>query len=310
MDIEAKGGTVSRKIVTVKPNDDLYLMSGERELYDGYTVAGIDCTPGFECIEFSNTEIVPVGKAIGSVDENIIKEAQIKRTIKAHFDKELRYREKGIKVLSLFFIDEVKKYRTPDGEKGIYAQMFERAYTELINSPKYEVLKDFFPADEAAVHNGYFSQDKKGTFKDTKGDTTADYDTYNTIMRDKEWLLSFDCPLRFIFSHSALKEGWDNPNVCDILVWFDKIEVRASMNKKAVLKKAFDKFSEIPFEAYDAEDTYRFYKTVTDSIRDMKALVESDSNGSATFSFFLPYETDGDAIYEFAKLIRREGFTY
>ena len=216
MDIKNKDGVVSRKIVTVKPNDDLYLVSGNRELYEGYSVAGIDCTPGAESVEFSNTEYVALGKAIGAVDENIIKEAQIRRTIQAHLDKELRYTEKGIKVLSLFFIDEVKKYRSADGEKGIYAKMFEKCYEELINKPKYAPLKEKFPASCDKVHNGYFSQDKKGTFKDTKGDTLADYDTYNTIMKDKEWLLSFDCPLRFIFSHSALKEGWDNPNVFQV----------------------------------------------------------------------------------------------
>ena len=216
MDIKNKDGKVARKTVTVKPNDDLYLISGNRELYEGYSVAGIDCTPGAESVEFSNTEYVALGKAIGAVDENIIKEAQIRRTVQAHLDKELRYTEKGIKVLSLFFIDEVKKYRSADGEKGIYAKMFEKCYEELINKPKYAPLKEKFPASCDKVHNGYFSQDKKGTFKDTKGDTLADYDTYNTIMKDKEWLLSFDCPLRFIFSHSALKEGWDNPNVFQV----------------------------------------------------------------------------------------------
>lgn len=216
MDIKNKDGVVSRKTVTVKPNDDLYLVSGNRELYEGYAVSGIDCTPGAESVEFSNTEYVALGKAIGAVDENIIKEAQIRRTVQAHLDKELRYTEKGIKVLSLFFIDEVKKYRSADGEKGIYAKMFEKCYEELINKPKYAPLKEQFPASCDKVHNGYFSQDKKGTFKDTKGDTLADYDTYNTIMKDKEWLLSFDCPLRFIFSHSALKEGWDNPNVFQV----------------------------------------------------------------------------------------------
>lgn len=216
MDIKNKDGVVSRKTVTVKPNDDLYLVSGNRELYEGYAISGIDCTPGAESVEFSNTEYVALGKAIGAVDENIIKEAQIRRTIQAHLDKELRYTEKGIKVLSLFFIDEVKKYRSADGEKGIYAKMFEKCYEELINKPKYAPLKEKFPASCDKVHNGYFSQDKKGTFKDTKGNTLADYDTYNTIMKDKEWLLSFDCPLRFIFSHSALKEGWDNPNVFQV----------------------------------------------------------------------------------------------
>ena len=217
-----KDGKVSPKTVTVTPTSDLYILSGERDMYDGYAVAGIDCTPGLECIEFTNTETVALGKAIGGIDENIIIEAQIKKTIRIHLDKELRFMEQGIKVLSLFFIDEVKKYRTAEGEKGIYAEMFERCYNELINSPKYECLKSKFPHDVTAVHNGYFSQDKKGVFKDTKGDTAADYDTYNTIMKDKEWLLSFDCPLRFIFSHSALKEGWDNPNVFQICTLIDQ----------------------------------------------------------------------------------------
>ncbi len=222
LDIQNKNGIVSRKVVTVKPNDDLFLISGKRDLYDGYSVAGIDCTPGAEGVEFSNTEYVALGKTLGGVDENIIKEAQIKRTIRAHLDKELRYTEKGIKVLSLFFIDEVKKYRTADGEKGIYAEMFERCYNELMRQPKYAPLKSHFPASAETVHNGYFSQDKKGKFKNTKGDTIADYDTYNTIMKDKEWLLSFDCPLRFIFSHSALKEGWDNPNVFQVCTLIDQ----------------------------------------------------------------------------------------
>ena len=222
IDIQNKNGIVSRKTITVKPNDDLFLISGGRELYEGYAVAGIDCTPGAEGVEFSNTDCVALGKAIGSVDENILKEAQIRRTIQAHLDKELRYTEKGIKVLSLFFIDEVKKYRTADGEKGIYAEMFERCYEELINKPKYALLKSQFPASVEKVHDGYFSQDKKGVLKNTKGDTIADYDTYNTIMKDKEWLLSFDCPLRFIFSHSALKEGWDNPNVFQVCTLIDQ----------------------------------------------------------------------------------------
>ena len=120
---------------------------------------------------------------------------------------------KAIKVLSLFFIDRVENYRTAESEKGIYAEMFESCYNELLSRDKFAPLLDKFPAAIESIHNGYFSQDKKGVFKNTKGDTLADDDTYNTIMRDKEWLLSFDCPLRFIWLHSALKEGWDNPNV-------------------------------------------------------------------------------------------------
>lgn len=216
MDIKGKDGKVSRKNITIKQGSDLYKLSGNRSLYDGYVITGIDCTPGMEQIEISNTDIVRLGKSIGDIDETIIKRMQIRRTIETHLDKELRYIEKGIKVLSLFFIDEVKKYRAPDGGKGIYALMFEELYVELMNLPKYAPLKGRFTADVECVHNGYFSQDKKGNLKNTKGDTLDDYNTYNTIMKDKEWLLSFDCPMRFIFSHSALKEGWDNPNVFQV----------------------------------------------------------------------------------------------
>ena len=225
IDIRSKDGTVSRKAVTVKQGDDLFLLSGERELYDGYQISGIDCTPGKEYMEFSNTEIVELNKAIGSVDENAIKGEQIRRTIEIHLDKELTLLEKGIKILTLFFIDEVKKYRTADGDKGIYAEMFEKYYSELLALPKYAELRNRFTSPVHEMHNGYFSQDKKGVFKDTKGDTQADDSTYNTIMRDKEWLLSFDCPLRFIWSHSALKEGWDNPNVFQICTLLDQKSV-------------------------------------------------------------------------------------
>jgi type III restriction enzyme len=222
IDVKGKDNIVSRKTLTVKPGDDLFLLSGERNLYEGYSIVGIDCTPDYEHIEFGNTEEVALNKAIGDVDEDIVKRAQIRRTIEAHLDKELRYTDKGIKVLSLFFIDKVDKYRHEDGTPGIYAKMFEECYSELIAKPKYASIRERFTSDVSKVHNGYFSQDKKGRLKDTKGDTQADDDTYNTIMRDKEWLLSFDCPLRFIFSHSALKEGWDNPNVFQVCTLIDQ----------------------------------------------------------------------------------------
>jgi len=216
IDALGKGGAVTRKTITAKPGDDLFILSGRRELYENYQLTGIDVATGREFIEFSNTETLTLGKTIGGVDEDALKRTQIFRTIEAHMDKELRYLERGIKVLSLFFIDEVAKYRTAEGEKGIYAQMFESCYAELMSREKYAPIRGKFPATVESVHNGYFSQDKKGAFKNTKGDTLADDDTYNTIMRDKEWLLSFECPLRFIFSHSALKEGWDNPNVFQV----------------------------------------------------------------------------------------------
>ena len=222
MDIKGKNGNIERKSKTVNVGDDLYQISGERDLYQGYVLEVIDCTKNFERVEFANSEIVNLGKAIGSIDENIIKRSQIYRTIETHFDKELRYYSQGIKVLSLFFIDEVKKYRTETGDKGIYAEMFEECYKELISKPKYAVLKKYFGNDVSKVHDGYFSQDKKGVYKNTKGDTQLDDSTYNIIMKDKEYLLSFECPMRFIFSHSALKEGWDNPNVFQVCTLLDQ----------------------------------------------------------------------------------------
>jgi len=218
LDIKDKKGIVTRKIsAPLKPNTDLEDITG-REIYSGYIIAGIDCEPGYEAVEFTNTERVTIATPLGNIDESLFKKEQIKRTIEIHLDKELRFLDKGIKVLSLFFIDEVKKYRDYDApdQKGIYAKIFEEYYNQLIELPKYSRLKEFYKHPVDKIHNGYFSQDKKGQMKDTKGDTADDTNTYNTIMKDKEWLLSFDCPLRFIFSHSALKEGWDNPNVFQI----------------------------------------------------------------------------------------------
>lgn len=222
LDVAGKNGAVSRKIVTVEPGDDLFLATGRRDLYKGYIVSGINCMEGNEAVEFSDTEIVKFGQAIGDVSDTQLKRAQIYRTIEAHLDKELRLYPLGIKVLSLFFIDEVAKYRSNGGEKALYERLFEECYEELIAKPRYETLRAHFAQNVAAVHGGYFSQDKKGVYKDTKGDTQADDDTYNTIMRDKEWLLSFDCPLRFIFSHSALREGWDNPNVFQVCMLIEQ----------------------------------------------------------------------------------------
>ncbi|WP_229839121.1 restriction endonuclease, partial [Deinococcus piscis] len=146
------------------------------------------------------------------------------RTIREHLDKELLLRPKGIKVLSLFFIDKVENYRAYDeaGEvvKGPYATIFEEEYNRARKDPRYSGLFDgadlTIPAEE--VHNGYFSVDKKGRAKDTSGSTADDADAYSLIMREKERLLDLNTPLKFIFSHSALREGWDNPNVFQICV--------------------------------------------------------------------------------------------
>ena len=218
-----RNGKIQRKVFTVKSGDDLSSKRlGNRDIYDRYIVNEIYCEKGNEYVDFtSNSDVLRIGKAIGDIDDLAIKEQQIRKTIEEHLNKELDLNKKGIKVLSLFFIDKVANYRYIDEEgkrqKGVYAKLFEKHYKELIKRPKYHTLlndlDDTIPVEE--VHNGYFAQDKKG-YKDTSGNTAADDDAYRLIMKDKERLLSFESNLRFIFSHSALREGWDNPNVFQI----------------------------------------------------------------------------------------------
>ncbi len=212
-----KSGVVKPVKLWVKWKDNLYAKSGERESYrDGYIVQNIDSTPGMEYIEFNNGKRLDLGNAIGGLGDEIM-QAQVQATVEQHLKKERAMRGKGIKVLSLFFIDKVANYRSynDDGSPclGKIGQWFEAAYRELAAQPHY---KDFASTDISKVHDGYFSQDKRGQAKDTTGKTAGDEDTYNLIMRDKEHLLNPVEPLRFIFSHSALREGWDNPNVFQI----------------------------------------------------------------------------------------------
>lgn len=228
-----KGGKVDRVKKWVKQGDDLYELT-RRELYDGYIIKDIYFREGEEYIDFtSRPDIVRLGHAIGTVDDDEIKRLQIRKTIEEHLNKELLLNPKKIKVLSLFFIDRVANYRDYDGEgnprKGKFARIFEEEYLRLAKSPKYHTLFEGIrdlDAEVEDIHNGYFSIDKRSkasnkkdkfeAFTDTSGATAKDEDTFNLIMKDKEKLLSFDSKLRFIFSHSALKEGWDNPNVFQI----------------------------------------------------------------------------------------------
>ena len=217
--IQVQGASVVKeKDVWVKQATDLFSISNERAIYqNGFEVLDINCEPGNEFIDFTSGRLY-LGQERGGITEDLI-DIQIKSTIKKHLDKELQLKGRGIKVLSLFFVDKVSNYRLYDTEgkpvKGKYAEDFERHYNELIKLPVYKEL-DVFPVDKC--HDGYFSADKKGIFKDTNGSTQADDDTYAKIMRNKEQLLSMEEPLKFIFSHSALREGWDNPNVFQICV--------------------------------------------------------------------------------------------
>lgn len=208
-------GGVRKKTITVKVGDDLYKLSNDREIYaDGYIVEEIDAIN--QCISISNGNMLYKGDSQGSLTDEVMK-FQIRKTIEEHLKKEKRLNKLGIKVLSLFFIDKVANYRNYDTVgspvKGKFAVWFEEIYQEYISKPAFNELNKF-PIKE--IHNGYFSQDSKGKIKDTSGETKADDDTYSLIMKDKEKLLNLDNSLRFIFSHSALREGWDNPNVFQI----------------------------------------------------------------------------------------------
>ena len=209
-------GPTSAK-VWVRQGDDLFKLSGEHFTYrQGFVVHNIDTTPGFEMIEFNQGLCLEVGQEIGGMEQDVMK-AMVRETVEQHLRKERALKGRGIKVLSLFFIDKVANYRIYNGDGttslGKIGQWFEDAYRELAAKP---MFKGMVPFDVEQLHNGYFSQDRKGQARDTRGNTLADEDTYALIMRDKERLLNPNEPLRFIFSHTALREGWDNPNVFQI----------------------------------------------------------------------------------------------
>ena len=232
LDMQAGSG-VARREVTVK-DGDLLEMTTQRAVYQDFRVGEIRVAKGTEFIELrypGGESFLHIGEAYGDIEPLAIQRQMIKRTIKEHLDKEKRLRPQKIKVLSLFFIDAVDKYRQYDADgnrvNGDYARIFEEEYRQLANHPDYQTLFQEIDLTTAAeeVHDGYFAIDKKKVagktveiFKDSRGEgtTKADDDTYNLIMREKEKLLSLDTPLKFIFSHSALREGWDNPNVFQI----------------------------------------------------------------------------------------------
>lgn len=217
--------SINREIRILGVGANLYHLSNEMEQYkDGYTISDID--PLTNSITFLNGEVLTVGEMVGIVSEKDLRRIQIRETIISHFEKEEILFSKGIKCLSLFFLNEVANYRDYSSidEKGEYAKIFEEEYTRILNNyiklyetPYIKYLKGINVED---THKGYFSADKKTghviNSKDNKETGSDDISAYDLILRDKERLLSFEEPTRFIFSHSALREGWDNPNVFQI----------------------------------------------------------------------------------------------
>ncbi|WP_289932795.1 DEAD/DEAH box helicase family protein [Lactobacillus delbrueckii] len=218
--------SINREVRILGVDDDLYSLSKGLEQYQGYHINDIDPINGL--VTFTNGVEIHTGEVQGDVSEKDIRRVQIRETIRSHFEKEKDLYNRGIKTLSLFFIDKVEHYRKYDEEgnevNSEYGQMFEEEYNSILNeyltlfdTPYEKYLKSI---DVKKTHAGYFSIDKKGHKIDSKikrgSDISDDESAYELILKDKEKLLSFDNPVRFIFSHSALREGWDNPNVFQI----------------------------------------------------------------------------------------------
>lgn len=218
--------SINRETRILGVDDDLFSLSKNMEQYRGYRISEIDPIRG--TVTFTNGEVIHAGEVIGDVSEADLRRVQIRETIRSHFEKEKELYSKGIKTLSLFFIDEVAKYRKYDEDgneiNSEYGDIFEQEYTDILNeyltvfnTPYEQYLRSI---DVHSTHAGYFSIDKKGHKVDSSlkrgSDESDDISAYDLILKDKERLLSFENPVRFIFSHSALREGWDNPNVFQI----------------------------------------------------------------------------------------------
>ena len=226
IDVQSKSGNIKRAYKNVGEGDDLFYLSGEMEQYRGYMLTEIDPLRGKAI--FSNGVTLNVKDIQGNVTADHKARIQIRETIKAHFRKESALFKRGIKCLSLFFVDEVANYRQYDDDGnqklGRYGEIFEQEYMDELNNNQNMYNPDYMAYLESisahATHAGYFSIDKKGRSINSSvkrgSDQSDDTSAYDLILKNKERLLSLDEPVRFIFSHSALREGWDNPNVFQI----------------------------------------------------------------------------------------------
>ena len=218
--------SINREMRILSVDDNLYELSKSMEQYRGYRISEIDPIAG--SVTFTNGEVIHKGDVVGDISEKDMRRIQIRETIISHMEKEEELFNRGIKTLSLFFVDEVAKYRAYDEEGtellGEYGRMFEEEYRDVVNNyitlfdtPYQKYLKSIGVED---THKGYFSIDKKGRAVNSSikrgSDFSDDISAYDLILKNKERLLSFGEPTRFIFSHSALREGWDNPNVFQI----------------------------------------------------------------------------------------------
>ncbi|RIL01413.1 MAG: type III restriction endonuclease subunit R [Proteobacteria bacterium] len=275
------------KSLTVQNGADLFALSNERAIYQhGFSIAEINAEPGNAFVRFSNGRVLREGEEIGGMRDDVWR-VQIKHTVKKHLERELQLRERGIKVLSLFFIDRVASYRDYDAAgrpiKGKFALAFEEALAELAKEPRFAALTWLGEPIER-LHDGYFAKDKKGILKDTRGDTQADDEAYNLIMKDKERLLTLEEPLRFIFSHSALREGWDSPNVFQICTLN---ETRSTVKKRQEigrgLRLAVDQSGKRVFD----ESVNRLFVMANESYEDFARALQTEYQQDCGVTFGL-----------------------
>ena len=310
----------AKKSVTVKNGDDLYALSNHREIYrDGFIVNEIDAGEGF--VTFANDVKVRAGSPHGALTDTILR-LQIEATVRRHFEKAQKLHPMGIKVLSVFFIDRVANYRAygEDGTatKGKFAEWFEEIYEQYRAKADYAGL---MPHEGVKVHNGYFSQDKRAVspFETVTGKTHADAEasTFELIMRDKERLLDLAEPLAFIFSHSALREGWDNPNVfqiCTLAESSSEIKkrqeigrgLRLCVNKdgERVRDRAINRLTVIANESYEDFANQLQTEMVEAGVKFKREMVQNERD-KVTVRLRKGYDTDNQFLGLWEKIRAR-----
>ncbi|MDP1550661.1 MAG: DEAD/DEAH box helicase family protein [Nitrosomonas sp.] len=310
----------AKKSITVKNGDDLYKLSNQREIYrESFIVNEIDAGEGF--ITFANDVRVRAGSPHGALTDTILR-LQVEATIRRHFEKALKLHPLGIKVLSVFFIDRVANYRVynEDGtvSKGKFAEWFEEIYEQYRAKPDFAGLRMH---EGTRVHNGYFSQDKRAVspFETLTGKTNADAEasTFELIMRDKERLLDIAEPLAFIFSHSALREGWDNPNVFQICTLAESKSdikkrqeigrgLRLCVNKdgERVFDRAVNRLTVIANESYEDFANQLQTEMVEAGVKFKREMVKNERD-KITVRLKKGYDTDNEFLMLWDKIRAR-----
>lgn len=296
-EVQSRSGSISRKTRNLSEGDSLYALSGEMNQYEGFVLTEICVDPANSsrsCVVFGNGQKMHIKEVTGNVSADHKARIQIRETIKAHFRKESTLFHKGIKCLSLFFIDEVARYRQYDADGnqtlGRYGEIFEQEYNAVMEEsnfdPEYKAYLDGISAHD--THAGYFSIDKKGHAVDSQtkrgSDTSDDTSAYDLILKNKERLLSFDEPVRFIFSHSALREGWDNPNVFQI----------CSLRQSGSTSQKRQEVGRGLRLCVDRDGIRQDAETIGDEVQQLNRLTVIASEGYATFTADLQRDIRAD----------------